>query len=450
MGFKRFSLIIALRTILIMLTLVLLSYLVLIPNYYVSTLLITAFFAIQSVTLYRFILKTNNELARFFDAARYADYSQRFEFQELGSGFAELGKTFTDILKKFRESSGEKEEEYRHLKALIEHVPVPLISIHPDGQVSVWNNSARRLFGSNTISHVKNLKNFGIDFSRQVQSINIGERRLVTLEVDTMQQRLVIAATQIIISGNKEKVLSLQDIQSELDSAQVEAWQDLVKVLTHEIMNSITPVASLAKTAADLLDDVKSKLVEAPELRNELADASSAVDTVARRSDGLMKFVSSYKKLTSLPTLNKKTIRLSKLFAQVTSIFEQRWDNKNIELSVQVSPSELEFTVDAELLEQVLINLLRNSEQAVEQTEKPKVALAAKLNKRGHVIIEVIDNGSGISDELAKKIFVPFFTTKREGSGVGLALTRQVMIAHEGSVILKDSPLNGACFRLTF
>ena len=450
MGFKRFSIIIALRTILIMLTLVLLSYLIVIPGYYASTLLIITIFMIQSVTLYRFILKTNNELTRFFDAARYADYSQRFELQELGAGFGELGKTFTDILKRFRENSAEKEEEFRHLKALIEHAPVPLVSLHADGRVSLWNNSARRLFCSNTITHIDNLADFGDEFSKQVQSINIGERRLITLEIDSMQQRLVISATQIIIAGEKERILSLQDIQSELDSAQLEAWQDLVRVLTHEIMNSITPVASLAKTAADLLNDVKSKLADSSELEDELNDASSAVNTVARRSDGLMKFVSSYKKLTRLPTLNKKSIKLNKLLTQVSKIFNQRWEEKNIELKIRVTPPELEFTVDVDMIEQVLINLLKNAEQAVENKVDPKIEITSSLNKRGHVALEVFDNGDGIQDELVQKIFVPFFTTKREGSGVGLALTRQVMIAHNGNVTLKESPLNGACFRLTF
>jgi len=450
MGFKRFSIIIALRTMLIMLTLVLLSYLVVIPGYYASTLLITTISIIQSVTLYRFILKTNNELTRFFDAARYADYSQRFEFQELGAGFAELGKTFTDILKRFRENSAEKEEEFRHLKALIEHAPVPLISIHADGRVSLWNNSARRLFGTNTITHIDNLADFGDEFYKQVQSINIGERRLITLEIDSMQQRLVISATQIIIAGQREKILSLQDIQSELDSAQLEAWQDLVRVLTHEIMNSITPIASLAKTAADLLDDVKAKLVDSAELHDELADASNAVNTVARRSDGLMNFVGSYRKLTRLPSLNKNTIKLNKLVNQVSTIFTQRWEQKNIQLNINIDPSELEFTVDIDLIEQVLINLLQNAEQAVENKTNPQIAITASLNKRGHVALEVFDNGDGIPDELIQKIFVPFFTTKREGSGVGLALTRQVMIAHSGNVTLKESPLNGACFRLTF
>ena len=435
---------------LIMLTLVLLSYLIVIPDYYASTLLIAIIFIIQSVTLYRFILKTNNELTRFFDAARFADYSQRFEFQELGAGFGELGKTFTDILKRFRENSSEKEEEFRHLKALIEHAPVPLISIHADGRVSLWNNSARRLFGINTITHIDNLADFGDAFSTQVQSINVGERQLIKLEIDSMQQRLVISATQIIIAGQKEKILSLQDIQSELDSAQLEAWQDLVRVLTHEIMNSITPVASLAKTAADLLDDVKSKLADSTELQDELNDASSAVNTVARRSDGLMNFVNSYKKLTQLPTLNKKPIKLNKLLTQVSKVFTQRWEEKNIELKIRVTPVELEFTVDVDMIEQVLINLLQNAEQAVENKANPQIEITASLNKRGHVALDIFDSGDGIPNELTQKIFVPFFTTKREGSGVGLALTRQIMIAHNGNVTLKESPLEGACFRLTF
>ena len=216
----------------------------------------------------------------------------------------------------------------------------------------------------------------------------------------------------------------MQDIQSELDIAQLHAWQDLVKVLTHEIMNSITPVASLAKTTVDLVADCKQKADAYPELSEDLQDISEAVETVARRSDGLIQFVCSYRQLTQLPSPNK---------------------NK-----VNVEPSELEVTVDKDMLEQVFLNLLQNAEHAVENCISPKVSLNAFLNKRGHVVIEVSDNGKGIPDEIGNKIFVPFYTTKQQGSGVGLALTRQIMLAHGGAIKYEVKEAGGTVVRITF
>ncbi len=450
MGFKKFSLIIAIRTILIMLTLMLLTQLINIPGYHAATLLVAVAFIVQSVLIFRFVSKTNRQLTRFFDAARYADFSQRFELKGIGAGFGELGNAFTDILKRFQENRAEHEEKLRHLKAMIEHVPVPLISIHGDGLLTLWNNSSRRLFGSNQISRVEDLEQFGEDFFNHLKAISTGERRLVTFEVDGMEQQLTISATQIVIAGTQEKLISMQDIQSELDGVQLQAWQDLVRVLTHEIMNSITPVASLAKTAVDLLEDASQKVKNNSEITDELTDASDALKTVARRSDGLMKFVGSYRRLTRLPPPNKKLVKLSELFEQVTHIATQDWLPKGIQFSTAIVPTELDVNIDSDMIEQLLINLLQNSEQAIENCNNPVISMSASLNRRGHVVIDVIDNGQGVPEEFAKKIFVPFFTTKKQGSGVGLALTRQVMIAHGGKVKLEKSESGGALFRLIF
>ncbi|WOH39041.1 ATP-binding protein [Thalassotalea fonticola] len=450
MAFKKFSLMIAMRTALIMLTLIFLTFLLTTPGYHAATLLTSLFLIVQCILVFRFITKTNAELARFLDAARYADFSQRFELKELGSGFGELGSAFTDILKRFQAVRTSQEKELRHLKALIEHVPVPLMSVHADSTLTLWNNSARRLFGSNHVTKVEDLAQFGEQFSRHIKSVGAGERRLVTFEVDDMEQQLTILSTQIIIADKQERLLSMQNIQSELDVVQLQAWQDLVRVLTHEIMNSITPVASLSKTAVDLLEDAKSKIIDHPDLVESLVDVSDAVQTVARRSDGLTKFVGSYRRLTRLPPPNKQVVKLRDIFSQVSTLATQQWLEKGISFNANIEPSELDINVDKDMIEQLLINLLQNAEQALMSVTNPTVTMNASLNKRGHVVIDISDNGAGVPDDIAKKIFVPFFTTKKEGSGVGLALTRQVMVAHGGNVKLERSPLGGALFRLTF
>ena len=450
MGFKKFSLFIAIRTIFVMANLLVLSLLISAQGYHATSLITFILLVFQCLSLVRFVSKTNSELVRFLDAARYADYSQRFDLSSLGSGFGELGCAFTDILERFHTVRSAQEEQQRHLKAIVEHVPVPLISISSDGLLTLWNNSARKLFGANHVTKLSDLTPFGEEFAKHLSTVKPGERRLVNFTIDGMEHQLSISATQILLPQKQETLVSMQDIQSELDIAQLHAWQDLVKVLTHEIMNSITPVASLAKTTVDLVADCKQKADAYPELSEDLQDISEAVETVARRSDGLIQFVSSYRQLTRLPTPNKNKINVATLFQQSCSLATQLWDKKGIELQVNIEPSELEVTVDKDMLEKVFPNLLQNAEHAVENCISPKVSLNAFLNKRGHVVIEVSDNGKGIPDEVGNKIFVPFYTTKQQGSGVGLTLTRQIMLTHGGAIKYVAQEMGGTVFRMTF
>ncbi|MDN4502472.1 ATP-binding protein [Alteromonadaceae bacterium BrNp21-10] len=450
MGFNRFSLLLSIRIAMLMLMVILLSAFISQPGYHAASLLLVILFVVQAFDVVHFIRKTNTELTRFLQAVRYADYSQRFEFQHLGAGFSELGEAFSNILARFQQSRADQETQLRHLKAVVEHVPVPLMSVHSNGNIVLWNNSARRLFGSHSIQRLDDLNQFGVDVLPQITSLGVGERRLVDFVVDDMQHQLSVSVTEIILAGQQERLFSLQDIQSELDKAQLQAWQDLVRVLTHEIMNSITPVSSLAKTAVDLVEDCKQKADQLPELSEDLQDVADAVQTVARRSDGLMQFVGSYRRLTRLPPPNKRVVLIETLFNSVQTLVAQELTENKISLNVDVQPQALDVNIDVDMLEQLLINLLKNAQQALVGIPQAQIILRAFLNRRGHVVIEVADNGPGIANDLAQKVFVPFFTTKKDGSGVGLALTRQVMIAHGGSVKLSKADIGGALFSLTF
>lgn len=450
MGFKRFSLLIIIRTVLILLGLLLLSFFISAPGYHASTFIVVLLIVFQFSELVRFINKTNRELTRFLDAARYADYSQQFDLTEVGTGFDELGQAFGDILERLQVTSESREEELKHLKALIEQVPVPLMSIHQDQQITLWNNSARRLFGSNHVTKLSDLSQFSANFANEMTKLNINDNLLIDIPIDGIEHRLRISSTQLTINQQHEMLVSMQDIQSELNVAQLQAWQALVKVLTHEIMNSITPIASLAKTASDLIDDVKESNNYSVETLEELTDVSDAVKTVARRSDGLMNFVGSYRQLTRLPEPNKTLIPIHKLLTQVQLVATQNWSKQDIKLSINILPPNLDIQVDINMIEQVIINLLKNAEHAVASAEQANVTVNAKLNKRGRAVIDIIDNGSGVPVDIIDKVFVPFFTTKREGSGVGLALTRQIMIAHGGFVNVHNNQNGGATFSLTF
>ena len=285
MVFKRFGIQLGLRLALLFLLLGGAAYLAVSGDYPAATLQLVAIGIVLAVELSRFVSRTNQELARFLDAIRYADFGQRFSFSGSGAGFRELGETFTHILERFREDRSEQERELKHLKALLEHVPVPLISIYSDGRISIWNNAARRLFGQHSVRELGDLAQFGAEFSSAVQELRPGHRALAKMRVDDMSQSLTISASELLTSGRTEKLISLQNIQTELDGMQLDAWQALVRVLTHEIMNSITPLASLASTSSELVRSASAGVDDAHQ--ETMADARDAVDTLARRADGL-------------------------------------------------------------------------------------------------------------------------------------------------------------------
>jgi len=450
MIYRRFSVFLAARLVIVGLALSAAIWLWLLPGYHSATLLAAGVLLFAATELWWFIGRTNREVSRFLDAARYADFSQRFSLDDLGTGFGDLGRTFSDILERMYDQRVDKEIESRRLNALIDHIPVPLLTVHGDDSITLQNNAARRLFGASHVTGLGDLRQFGMSFHDAVAQAVPGNRELVTFSVEGVEYQLTLATTENIVAGESSRLVSLQDIQSELDVTQAQAWQDLVRVLTHEIMNSITPVTSLAATAAEVVNDMVDKTEADAAIAGDLADLHDAVTTVARRSNNLMQFVDSYRQLTRLAPPEKRRIQIADIFESVGQLAAAEWPHGESWLSLSVEPSGLDVHADPILLEPVLLNLLRNAWQATRDLDQPRVQLAARLNRRGNVVIEVCDNGPGVPDDLAKKIFVPFFTTKEEGSGVGLALARQVMTTHGGFIRVGQNDGGGAKFSLTF
>ncbi len=450
---NRFALALAARIAALFATLVVLAYALIATDLVAVVIVLIAATVAQGLGVVRLVQRTNRELARLLDALRSDDFQQSFAIGPYDPSFAELKATFDDVLARFRDARLDREAQRRYLEALVEHVPVAIVAIHPGGAVELLNNAARRLFNLAGETTTAALVAHGADFQRDLVQARPGQRTVTRMTADGVARHLIVSATELTVTGQPVRFVTLQDIQSELDGNELAAWRDMARILTHEIMNSLTPIASLARTADDLVDDLTRRTAAArvaPADDELLDDLQAALRTLARRSDGLMRFVRSYREFTQLPPPTPRPIALDDYVARLATLFATDWARRGIALTVTAPPPGIAVTADEALLDQAVINLLRNAADAAARAAAPQVWLDAGLSDRGRPILEIGDNGAGLDPTLGDKIFLPFFTTKPEGSGIGLALARQVMLVHKGAITAGARPGGGALFRLTF
>jgi nitrogen fixation/metabolism regulation signal transduction histidine kinase len=450
MVYKRFRIICTIRILLLSATVFFTVFLLFRTSFVAVTVAAGLLVVYQVFSLIRFVEVTNRDLNRFLEAIRYEDFSQTFGVKGLGSSFDDLKAAFNDVVERFRRTRAEKEENYRYLQTIVEHVGVGLLSYRSDGEVSLVNRAARRMLGAPRLTNIRTIEPFSRELVDVLQRIVPGETTLVRVEEGNDVSQLMVHATEFITHEEQYTLVSLQNIQSELEEKEMEAWQNLIRVLTHEIMNSITPIASLASTVSGMLP-VASAREGSPDVDLEtVRDVRDALQTIEKRSRGLLHFVESYRELTRIPRPDFQIVMVSSLFERVGQLMESQIREAGIEFRTVIDPETLEITADPELMEQVLINLLLNSIQALDGRSAPMIRLTAGMNDRGRVLIQVVDNGPGILPDAQDKIFIPFFTTRPNGSGIGLSLSRRIMRIHRGTIGVHSEPDVETVFTLTF
>ncbi|TFI59427.1 PAS domain-containing protein [Sphingomonas parva] len=393
--------------------------------------------------LWRYIQRTNLELARYLEAVRLGDLSQSFSQRTGGSGFTEVGEALEQGIRRLREERHRHWDASRFYEAVLDDAPTALLTVDSEGRIELANKAARRLFIRHHGVRLEDFAAYGETFAQALIDDAIGRPRLVPLMLDAMPQTAMLSAALVHRLGGTVRVIAVQPIQGELNAVEIAAQSDLVRVLTHEIMNSITPVTSLARTAADLIAEIDTGSDPA------ISDARAAVETLARRADGVMHFVESYRQISRTPEVRRRLFAAAPWARELEALFRAGDVSQGVRLSLSVSPETLSIDVDPDLMCQVLINLLRNAAEAARgHSDSPHVDLSFSLIPGGRVQIEVGDNGPGVPDSLAQDVFLPFFTTKAKGTGVGLSLARQVVLAHRGSIGLDTSPSGGALFRI--
>ncbi len=474
MIFRRFSFVVLARTAILCATVFLLIYLLTKTSFVATPFIVSILIIAQVYSLIHYVQKTNRDIARFFDSVKYADFSQSFRSTIKGSSFEELNKAFSDVIEEFRKARAEKEEQYRYLQIVVQHVGIGLIVFTRDGNVELLNPAAKKLLRINALQKVADLSPISLGLVDSIERIKAGQNVLVKFLNDNELFQLSIYATEFKMRDKDYKLVSLTNIQNELEEREMEAWHNLIRVLTHEIMNSVTPIVSLSSTAGSLLDGFDATLKngmgdtghgernqEATKFADSpysmlpvpcsvMEDVKGALDTISRRSQGLLHFVDDYRNLTRMPTPNFQTVKVAELFARVRKLLSDRLQVRNIKFTTTVEPPDLELTADPDLVEQVIINLIANSLTALSKTPSPKLTLTGKTDGRSSTLVQVTDNGQGIPEDLQEKIFIPFFTTHKEGSGIGLSLSRQIMRAHKGSITVGSVPNVETVFTLRF
>lgn len=445
---ENFKLNCVLRSLALAATMALLWYLVLFTGLIAAGLVTALIIVYQVWSLIHYVEKTNRDLSRFLIAIRHGDFSQTFSDRGRGGSHQQLSRLFNEVIGEFRRTRSEKEEHYRYLQTVVQHIGVGLLVFRSDGAVDLINPAAKRMFGVPRLGNVEDLVSVDPSLPEILNNLAPDDRKLVRLEQQGERMHLSLAATAFRQQQQTFKLVSLQNITSELDEREMEAWQQLVRVLTHEIMNSVTPVASLASTVCDIL---AAENTEGEGIEGEtLEDIRGAVNTIEKRSEGLIRFVDSYRSLTHIPTPKFSIVPVADLFDRIEQLASAHNGTRQIEIVKTVNPKSLELTADPGLVEQVVLNLVINAAQALGDQPDARIGLNGRMNERGRVVIEVTDNGPGIDRDVLSRIFIPFFTTRPEGSGIGLSFSRQVMRMHRGDLTVNSEPGRNTTFALRF
>lgn len=453
MVFKKFRIWVSVRILLITLNLFILLWLIQSSQHQITSFIAIVLVIVQVSSLIHFVERTNRKLTHFLESIRHSDFSTSFSDRSLGGTFEGLNRAFNEVIAEFRKNRAEKEEHYNYLLTVVQHVNIGILAFKKDGKVDIFNNAIKRLLKINNIQFIQELKNIKPELPDTLLNMRAGDRQLIKLVVDDNLMQLAVYSTEFRMRGEEFVLVSLQNITSELDEKEIESWQNLIRVLTHEIMNSITPISSLASTVEDILfEDASDQRV--PELKDldddDVESVNEALVTIRNRSQGLLTFVENYRNLTRIPRPNFRYFAVKELFERAHVLLKPKMDKYGITCTRKLFPEDLMITADPDLMDQVFINLLLNAIDAVRDTTDPQIEVVASINEGDRVTIDFADNGMGIKPDILDKIFMPFFTSKKEGSGIGLSLSRQIMHLHKGSITVKSKPGEGAVFRLNF
>ena len=400
----------------------------------------------QLIDLYRIFSGIKKEVDDFSESVHYRDFSRKYDIRHSPQQLQSLRKGFNTINDTFRTITREKEMQYQYLQKILEMVDTAILSYDVETFSIGWmNDSFKSMFGIPYLKTIHSLEKKSPELYAAAMALRAHESKVVLVNKDQGTVKILVGASAFQTEGKVFKIVAFQNINEVLDENESVAWQKLLNVMTHEIMNSIAPISSLA--------DTLNKRLQQPEEEDAGAlfeDLKLGIGTIRTRSEGLLKFAETYRNLNRISTLNLAPVQVRSLFENLQRLMQPSLDQRNIEMDILMKETNLSFTIDSNLVEQALINLLVNAMEAVKDVSDPKILLSAEASEHNKVIIRVADNGTGISPEQMEKIFIPFYTSRKNGSGIGLSLCKQIMTMHKGTIRAQSVEGKGTVFILQF
>jgi two-component system, NtrC family, nitrogen regulation sensor histidine kinase NtrY len=451
MGYNKFRAKLLLQVCLAMLSMIALIIVLFRTDWYITAFCVGVLLCMQLYSLIHFVERTNRDITGFLESIRHSDFTQRFPEKAGDQTYSHLYKSFNEISDSFLKIKADKQAHYLYLQAIVEHIGIGILSFDVDGNVLLLNHVAKELLHQPHFTNIKTLDRVSEELLEVLQRIGNNEKALITLKHNHDQLLLSVHATVLVSQGKSIKIVSLHNIQAELEEQEVQTWQKMIRVLTHEIMNSMTPVISLTSTVNGILEEeMQARQAGEPISEEALEDIQDGLKTIERRTTGMLHFVKNYRRLMRLPLPELQTISINNLLRDVHTLLKPYFETAHVELSTYLAPSDITLEADPEQLEQVLINLLKNAMEACSQRAEPSVEVVAYADdaSKYKVRIEVRDNGAGIPDEVLDRLFIPFYTTKKQGSGIGLSLSKQIMRQHGGSIRVKSKAGGPTVFTL--
>ncbi len=418
-----------------------------------SYLVASVFLLVEIPVVYHLISylnTTNRKISYFLESVQNNDSALLFTNRIANKSIKELYHGLTKVNRQIQELKIRNLEREQYFQILLEQVPTGIVTFNSKGFVLHANSGARKMFSMEVLTHVNQLERIDRNLFNAVKNINAFEQKLVALTNERGKCELLLKAASFKSGSEDLMLLSIQDIRNELDENELNSWMKLIRVLMHEMMNSIAPITSLSESMSKFLTiDGRSAI---PQEIDEctIETILEGLNVINEQGKGLMTFVESFRRLTRLPTPVKKTFRIEDLINRIKVLYSSLENSEKVTLTTLVNPPEMEILADENLVSQVLLNLLKNALESIEDLSNAKIRISVRYTSTNRPEICVSDNGPGIPGEIIEQIFVPFFTTRANGSGIGLSLSRQIMRMHGGSLLVRSIPKHETVFSMIF
>jgi nitrogen fixation/metabolism regulation signal transduction histidine kinase len=447
---RNFSLNIILRVLLIVSLSVLLGYLLVKSQSFRYILFCTITIIVLTINLISYLNTTNRKILYFFDSVRNDDSSLSFTVDEKNKTLSEIYKSMNRVNLEIQQLKIENIQQEQYFRILLEHLATGIITYNSKGFIMHANSSAKKLLSMDVLTHLQQIERIDQKLYQAINLIKPSERKLIPIATEQGTIQLSLKATSFRTNETDLVILSIQDIKNELDEKELESWMKLIRVLMHEIMNSITPITSLSESLFSIFNKNGYPVLPQQVTEKTITTTLQGLNVIKEQGKGLMSFVDSYRKLTRVPEPVKKLFRVADLMNRVQILYNSLEKNDKIELSISLTNHDLELYADQNMISQVLINLLKNALEANENNPLGKIMISANADNNQHPEICVIDNGPGIAEENLDKIFIPFFTTRQKGSGIGLSISKQIMRIHGGNLKVRSIPGKETVFCMSF